>query len=101
MPQVQPIAERVAQNLEIMTQLFQRTSILPMGFTISTTWQYITDDKSHENPGTPGTELKVLRDDLKIMCHPICNQLYTFSKVVSHAAQVHILKSQLQGGKDS
>jgi len=33
-------------------------------------------DESHENPGTPGTKLKVLRNNLKMLCHPICNWLY-------------------------
>jgi len=35
-----------------------------------------TNHKSHENPGTPGTKLKVFRNNLKMLCHPICNQLY-------------------------
>jgi len=67
---------------------FQRTRILSMGFTISTTVTNKTkqqlingsNDKSHENPGTPGTKLKVLKNNLKILCHPICNRLFfTFS----------------------
>jgi len=33
---VRPIADRVAQNLEIIPKKIQRTRILSMGFTIST-----------------------------------------------------------------
>ena len=33
---MQPIADRVSQNLEIISKLFQHTRILLMGFTIST-----------------------------------------------------------------
>ena len=33
---IQPIADRVAQNLEIIPKKIQRTRILPMGCTIST-----------------------------------------------------------------
>jgi len=31
------------------------------------------------NPGTPGTKLKVFRDNLKIQFHPICNWLHVYS----------------------
>jgi len=31
---------------------------------------------SNKNPGTPGTKLKVFRNNLKMVCHPICNWLY-------------------------
>jgi len=34
---LQPIADRVEQNLEIISETCQRIVILPMGFTISTT----------------------------------------------------------------
>jgi len=37
-----------------------------------------TNDKSHKNPGTPGTKLKVFRKNLKILCHPTCNRLYVY-----------------------
>jgi len=69
----------------LFLQPFQRTRILSMEFTISTTVTNKTkqqlingsSDKSHENPGT---KLKVLRTNLKILCHLICNRLYsTFS----------------------
>jgi len=55
---------------------FQQNRILPMGFTIDTTWEHSTNDKSHENPDTPGTKLKVFRNNLKILYHPIFNWLY-------------------------
>jgi len=41
-----------------------------MGFTISTKYKHGTNDKSHENPGSPGTKLKVFRNDLKIFLPP-------------------------------
>jgi len=31
---------------------------------------------SNKNPGTPGTKFKVFRNNLKMVCHPICNWLY-------------------------
>jgi len=34
--------------------------------------------KSNENPGTPGTKLKLFKQNLKILCHPICNWLYLY-----------------------
>jgi len=34
------------------------------------------NDESHENPGTPGTKLIVFRNNLKMLCYPICNWLY-------------------------
>jgi len=34
---VQPIADGLVQNLEIISKTFQRTTILPIGFMISTT----------------------------------------------------------------
>jgi len=38
----------------------------------------VINDKSHENPVTPGTKLKlkVSRNNFTILCHPICNRLY-------------------------
>jgi len=33
---LQPVADRVAKNLEMISKPFQRTRILPIGFTIST-----------------------------------------------------------------
>ena len=35
-----------------------------------------SNDKSHENPGTRGTKLKVFRNNLKILYHPIFNYYY-------------------------
>ena len=72
---VQQIADRVAQNLEIIsTNLHfstKRTGIL-MGFIISTKLSRGTHRKSHgQNSGS----LKRCRNNLKMLCHPIGNQL--------------------------
>ena len=69
---IQPIADRVAQNLEIISRTFSTNQNSAHG--IYDEYQVI-DDKSHENPGTPGNILKVFRNNLKILCHPICNWL--------------------------
>jgi len=53
-----------AQSWErVHLKLCQRTGILPMGCTLSTR-QHGTNYKSHENLGTPGTELIVYRKKL-------------------------------------
>jgi len=81
---IQPITNRVAKNLEIISLIVhpiirrkknQRTRILLMGFTISHVIN-CTNHTSHENPGTPGTKLKVFRHNLKILLLFICNWLY-------------------------
>jgi len=58
-----------------------------MGCTISTS-NYCTDSKSdvvtHENPGTPDTQLKVFINTLKILCHPICIWLYLAQAHYAH-----------------
>jgi len=73
---IQPIADRVTKNLEIISKDFQfgarRTRIL-MGFVMSTMLLPGTDRKSH---GQDCGSLNFCRDDLKIFCHPICNRLY-------------------------
>jgi len=62
----------VAQNLEIISKTFSANQNSAHG--IYDEYQVI-DDTSHENPGTPGNILKVFRNNLKILCHPICNWL--------------------------
>ena len=66
---VQPIADRAAKILRLFLQLFERSRILPLRFTIRTTYQKGTHDKSHENSGLPDTKLKVFRNNLEIFCH--------------------------------
>ena len=81
---IQPIANRVAKNLEIISLIvypmirrkkIQRARILLMRFTTSHVIN-CSNNTSHENPGTPGTKLKVFRHNLKILCLCICNGLY-------------------------
>jgi len=74
--QVQPIADRVAKNLEITSKNFQfstgRTRIL-MGFIVSTMALPGTNRGSHgQNSGS----LKCFRNNLTSVCHPTCNRLY-------------------------
>ena len=69
----QPIADREAQHLEILSKTFPTNQNSAYG--IYDEYQLIHDE-SHENPGTPGTKLKVFRNHLKSLCHPICNWLY-------------------------
>jgi len=70
---IQPIADRVAQNLKIISKNFQfssrRTRIL-MGFIIYHLVLIV-------NPmGRILVRWHFFRDDLEILCHPICNRLY-------------------------
>ena len=71
--EVQPIADKVAQHLEIISMTFSTNQNSAHG--IYDQYQVINDE-FHENPGTPGTKLNVCRNNLKILCHPICNWLY-------------------------
>ena len=70
---IQPIADRVAQNLEIISETFSTYQTSAHG---TYDWYHVrngTNHKSHENPGT---KFKVFRENLKILCHPICNRLW-------------------------
>ena len=73
---IQPIADRVAKNLEIISETFSTNQ--PSAHGIYDQYQVI-QDKSHENPGTLGTKLKVVRNHLEIQRHPICNRRYPTS----------------------
>ena len=73
---VHPIADRVAQHPESMSETFPTNQNSAHG--IYDEYQVINDE-SHENPGTPGTKLKVFRNNLKMLCHPICKWLYVAS----------------------
>jgi len=75
---IQTIADRVAQHLEILFKTFPTNQ--NSAHRIYDSYQ-ILDDESHENAGTPGTELKVFRNNLKMLCHPICNWLMYNSDV--------------------
>ena len=70
---IQPIVYRVAQHLEIVSKTFPTNQYSAHGIY---DWYQVINDESHENPGTPGTKLKVLRNNLEMLCHPICNWLY-------------------------
>ena len=70
---VQPIVDRAAQNLEIDSREFQfsiwRTRI-PMRFMISIIYYVVLI----ANPmGRIVVRLKCFRNNLEILCHPICN----------------------------
>ena len=60
----------------LFPKLLQLIRILPMGCTISTTQYMVLMTNPMRNVGTPGTKLKVFGNNLKIVCHPICNRLY-------------------------
>ena len=70
---VQPIADRVVQNLEIISKQIPTNQNSAHGIYDS---HQVINDQSHENPGTSGTHSKVFRNNLKMLCHPICNWLY-------------------------
>jgi len=69
----EPIADRAAKHLEIISKKNSTNQTSAHG--IYDLYQ-VTNDKSHENLGTSGTKLIVFRNNLKILCHPICNWLY-------------------------
>ena len=78
---VQPIADRVALNLEIVFKTFPTNQNSARG--IYDQYQVI-NDRSPENTGTPGTKSKILRNNLKILCHSICNWLSVDNVGPSH-----------------
>ena len=82
---VQPIADRVAQNLEIISKKFQfstrRTRILT-GYIISTMLLLGTNRKSHRQNSSL---LKSFQNNLKILCQPISNRLYNKIGIVALA----------------
>ena len=55
----------------LFLKLFQRTRILPMIFRLVP-----SNKRKKKDFGTPGTKSKVFRNNLKMLCHPICNWLY-------------------------
>jgi len=69
---IQPIADRVALNLELYFKNLSTNQNSAHG--IYDKYQ-ITNDQSHEHPGTPGTQSKKIGNNLKMLCHPICNWL--------------------------
>jgi len=82
----------VAQHLEIISKTFPTNQNSAHG--IYDEYQ-VTNDESHENPGTPGTKLKDLRNNLKMLCHPICNWLYAALTCwyVGHEVKSHVKSS--------
>jgi len=62
----------VAQNLEIIPKKISANQNSADGIYRK---YHVINDKSHENPGTPGTKFKVFRNNLKIQCYSICNWL--------------------------
>ena len=92
--QLQPIPDRVAQHLEIMSQNFQfntrRTRIL-MGFVIYYLALIL-------NPmGRILVRWKSFRDNLEVLCHPICNWLYVEGKIWDHPSQTTQKNDQILG----
>jgi len=75
---IQPIADRLAQHLEIISKTFTTNHNSAHGIY---DYYQVTNDESHENPGTPETRLKVFRNDFKILYHPICNWLYVYIQI--------------------
>ena len=74
---IQPIADRVALNPEIVSKTFSTNQNSAHG--IYDEYQ-VTNGESHKNLGTPGTKLKVFKNNLKIQCRPICNWLYIITR---------------------
>jgi len=79
---LKPIADRMAQHLEIISKNFQfstrRTRIL-MGFIIDYLVLIV-------NPvGRILVRWKSFRNNLEILCHPICNRLYYLRLLVTCA----------------
>ena len=66
---VQPVADMVTQHLEIISKSFPTNQNSAHG--IYDQYQVINDE-SHENPATPGTKLKVFKNNMKsgITSHP-------------------------------
>ena len=54
---IQPIIDRVAQNLEIISTTFSTNQNSAHGIYVE---YQVINDKSQENPGTPGTKLNFL-----------------------------------------
>ena len=82
---IQPVADTVAQNLEIISTNCRfstgRTRIL-MGFIISTIYYVVLN----VNPmGKILVRWKRFRNNLEILCLPICNQLYSFVWDMTHS----------------
>ena len=81
MNEVQPIADRVAQNLEIISNHFRnstRRTRLLMGFIIYYLVLVV-------NPiGRLMVRWKDFRNNLEIPCHPICNGLYVLRYVLRY-----------------
>ena len=75
---VKPVAGRVVQNLEIISKTFSTDQ--NSAHEIYDSYQVI-NDKTHENPGTLGIKLKVLKNTLQILCYPIGCQ---FNSIQSH-----------------
>jgi len=73
---VQPITDRVEQNLEMISKNFSTNLISAHEIYNYYHVRKFTNDKSHEIPGMPGTKLKVSRNNLQILFHPVCNWLY-------------------------
>jgi len=72
---VQPIADNEAQNLEIISKTLPTNPISAHGIYDSYHVINGTNETSHENPGTPGTKLKVFRNHPRVLRHPIYNWL--------------------------
>jgi len=74
---VQPIADRVALNLEIISKTVSTDQNSAYGIYDQ---NQVIKDKSHENLSTLGSKFKVFRNNLQIQCHSIRSQLYLAEK---------------------
>jgi len=89
---IQPIADRSAQHLEIISKTIPTNQNSADGIY---DWYQVINDESHENPDTPGTKFKVFGNNLQMLCHPICNWLYQsfmYSLFSFHASHQSLLR---------
>jgi len=75
---IQPIAERVAQSLQTIPKNFQFSARILMGFIISTIYYVVLI----ANPmGRNLVRWKSFRNNLEILCHPVCKGLYVYMNI--------------------
>ena len=98
---VQPIADRVANNFEEISkkiQLSTRRHRILIGLIITTK---VLHGNNHKSNGQNSGSLKSFRNNVKSLCHPICNHLYVSMVVCIHnmfSLPLHVL---VQGCDDA
>ena len=70
------VSDRVAHNPEMISKNISMCQNSARGIHDYHHFQHGTNYKLHENPGTSGTRLNLFGNNLKILCHLICNWLY-------------------------